>query len=218
MTIQNMIINPYDALFITLEGLDGSGKTTQAERLCRALNNLGHKTVITKEPYTDKSAELKNNPNLTRVQRQTMFIEDSLEHISEAIIPSLNKDENVISDRYRDSGFAYWIGEGGKFEEILDLHEKILSYVFIMPNLTFFIDTDVDVALERMKGSRKSLGYFETSEKMKRNRDGYLWLYAQPMWSEIGRQIEIIRDDGKKSIDEISREILSKTLPFFEKK
>lgn len=213
--IDNMIINPYPGKFIAFEGLDGSGKSTQAKLLWNRLNALGRKTILTREPY--KNMSLKADSRLDRVERQTLFIKDSLEHLVGFIIPKLENGVNMISDRYRDTGFAYWLGEGGSLKEALDLHKKILGFNFILPNITFFIDTPVDVAMKRLKSSRKRLGYFEREEKMEKNRIGYVDLYSSKIFNEIGgRKVEFIKDDGHRPIEDIAEEISLKTTPIFD--
>lgn len=213
--IENMIINPYPGKFITFEGLDGSGKSTQAKLLLERLKSLHYEIVLTREPYRNMS--LKVDLDLNRAERQTLFIEDSREHLTDFIIPKLEDDISVISDRYRDTGFAYWSGEGGDLKEIIDLHEKILGFDFILPNITFFMDVPVDVAMKRLKDSRKGSGYFEREERMEKNRIGYLNLYVGNVFDKIGgRKVEFIKDDGHRSMEDIAEEVLSKTLPIFE--
>lgn len=205
--LRKMIVNPYPGKFIAFEGIDGCGKSTQANILAGNLKQLGHKVILTFEPF--KKAELKNLPDLKPLERQEAFIQDRLAHLVEAVIPALGAGQHVITDRYFLSTIAYGMSEGIESKRLIDLHEKILGFNFILPNLTFIIDTEEAEAMERLQAKGKIEGYYEKIEKLIEARQAYLMLYLNKDIFSKDR-LELI--DGNESIEEVSEKILQETL------
>ncbi len=142
-------------MFITLEGIDGSGKSTQARKL---FNNLSHKhgegnVVWTREPggweRGDLIRELLLNDSLKHDHSELyLFLVDRCEHVKRVIIPALLEGKIVLCERYTDSTLAYQVwGRGLPFEKVNSL---FLWSEFPIPELTLWFDINVDISLERL--------------------------------------------------------------------
>jgi len=139
-------------LFITFEGIDGCGKSTQVRMLDDYISQLSKYNHIlkTREPYANESIRKKlreeSDPYSHARQLAEMFIADRHGHINVMINPNLEKGIHVISDRYDCSTLAYQQAQGIGFEELRNMHGQI-----IVPDITFIVDVPVEVAIERMK-------------------------------------------------------------------
>lgn len=177
--------------FITLEGGDGSGKTTQIRLLQAAFTAAGLRAVISREPGGTEGAERirtlllhKDAAAWDDVAELLLFYAARREHIVKAVRPALEAGEYVICDRFADSSRVYQgIGRGLGDEYVLALHRLTLGD--FQPDLTLWLDMDVDVGLSRTQG--RSEGAEETrfegqaKEFHHRVRDGFLHLaQAEP--------------------------------------
>lgn len=142
-------------VFITVEGIEGSGKSTQSSKLKDYLTEKGHTVVFTREPggteVGEKLRDLILNPNYTFKSKYTelfLFYADRLEHVECVIKPALDKGHIVICDRYIDSTIAYQVGARGIS---LDLIQTLSDCVNLMPSLTLLYDLDVSEGLARAK-------------------------------------------------------------------
>ncbi len=139
-------------MFISFEGIDGSGKTTLANKLCEELNKSGKKAIFTREPGGTEVAEKIRNlvmeSELSSKEEILLYYAARINHIDNKIRPYLEKGYIVICDRFIDSTLVYQ----GKNQELIDLIEYLTKTTLggTLPDLTFFIDVPVDVALERL--------------------------------------------------------------------
>ena len=142
-------------LFITLEGGDGSGKSTQVNLLKDYLDNLNFETIKTREPGGTPSAEILRDLLTTgEVEKWTPMSEALLmwasryEHLIQVIEPALNSGKNVICDRFYDSTYAY---QGVAHNLGIDKMEKLKKIIIgdIEPDVTFILDIDPKVGLKR---------------------------------------------------------------------
>ena len=142
-------------LFITFEGGDGSGKSTQVNLLKDYLDNLNFETIKTREPGGTPSAEILRDLLTTgEVEKWTPMSEALLmwasryEHLIQVIKPALNLGKNVISDRFYDSTYAY---QGVAHNLGIDKMEKLKKIIIgdIEPDVTFVLDIDPKVGLKR---------------------------------------------------------------------
>ena len=186
-----MTINPHPGLFIAFEGIDGSGKSVQADFIAKSLADVykigsGHILKI-HEPTTGhfgkairKILTHKDKAPDNLLWFQELFVQDRKDNLSYNVIPHLRKKGNVVlSDRYILSTFAYGMAQGLKYEDVERLHKEILGDDFIYPDITFVIDTNPDVALMRLqkRKSAQPLEYFETKrELMAETARNYRWL------------------------------------------
>ena len=142
-------------LFITFEGGDGSGKSTQVNLLKEYLDNLNFETIKTREPGGTPSAEILRDLLTTgEVEKWTPMSEALLmwasryEHLIQVIEPALNSGKNVICDRFYDSTYAY---QGVAHNLGIDKMEKLKKIIIgdIEPDVTFVLDIDPKVGLKR---------------------------------------------------------------------
>ena len=142
-------------LFITFEGGDGSGKSTQVNLLKDYLENLNFETIKTREPGGTPSAEILRDLLTTgEVEKWTPMSEALLmwasryEHLIQVIEPALNSGKNVICDRFYDSTYAY---QGVAHNLGIDKMEKLKKIIIgdIEPDVTFVLDIDPKVGLKR---------------------------------------------------------------------
>jgi len=166
-------------VFITIEGIDGCGKTTQARQLCTWLESVlgSGKVLRTFEPGGWHGGEslrrlLLEGVELTARTELLLFLADRSGHVDTEIAPALKKGQWVVCERYTDSTLAYqaW-GRGISFDEIAFL----LSWCrFPAPDLTFFLDLDENTARSRV-AQRGGVDRFEATENsfMSRVNLGY---------------------------------------------
>jgi dTMP kinase len=197
-------------MFITFEGIDFCGKSTQVELLKKYLEQNDHKIVIIREPGGTEISE-KVRDILLDKKNNMMFIETEIllfaasrsQLVREKIRPFLNENYYVISDRFHDSTTAYQgYGRGLPVEIVNNIHN--LSIGETIPDITFFIDIPVEEA-ERRKAAQgsRSLDRIEVSENnfYEKVRHGYLEIAARQ------NRFKVI--NGMMSIEEIHKQILN---------
>ncbi len=201
-------------LFITFEGPDGAGKSTQIGRLTDYLVSMGMDTVLTREPggteIGEKIRELILDPQhqeMAHLTEALLYAASRAQHVAEKIRPALNAGKTVICDRFMDSSMAYQ-GYGRKLgEKVRTINE--IAVEGLVPDLTFLLLVDPDEGKKRI--SSGTLDRLEM-EEMSYHRDvyrGYLELAAR--YPE-----RIFRIDGSRGIAEISAEIMEKTSMFLK--
>jgi dTMP kinase len=165
--------------FITLEGIEGSGKTTQAALLRDFLTSKGHDVVITREPggspIAEKIREILLDPrNLKMVPLAELFLYEAsrTQHVAEVIRPALEAGRWVLCDRFFDASTAYQgnaRGLGMKMVAELNL----VATSGLVPDLTLVLDLPVEVGLKRLARSPDRIES-ETLDFHERVRQGYL--------------------------------------------
>ena len=188
--------------FICIEGIDGSGKTTQAKLLANRLK-ISHNAIYTAEPSRGKigtyikKSYLYGEKRLSIVIEALLFAADRIEHLENEIFPSLDKGRLVISDRYVYSSLAYQGAAGLSLNWIQKINEHALE-----PDLGVFIDVNPETVMSRLKPKKSVMENIETQEKV---REIYL------KFVEDGK---LIRIDGNKSKNEVSKEIYAVVMKF----
>jgi dTMP kinase len=186
--------------FIVLEGIDGSGKSTQARMLAKDLEKRGMRVLLTAE-HTDRAAGklveevVRRRQNLDPLALQVLFIADRIDHTNGVIRPALGEGAVVISDRYYGSTVAYGADVADR-EWLLELNKK----VSLEPDLTFWVDVPAEVAMERMnlRGDERTI--FEKTEKLKRVTSVYKWL--------ADNEKDWVRVRGKGEAETIHKKIM----------
>ncbi|OAM04654.1 MAG: thymidylate kinase [Wolbachia endosymbiont of Dactylopius coccus] len=146
-------------MFITFEGIDGSGKTTQSELLANYFKQIHgeNNVVLTREPggtdFAEKIRGLLLKDNIDPISELLLLISMRHEHMKKLILPALKEGKTVICDRFIDSTIAYQgYGLGVDLSLIRDLHKLVeIKY----PDITFILDIDVQVGLSRAKDKNK---------------------------------------------------------------
>jgi dTMP kinase len=145
------------SLFITFEGIDGSGKSTQAHRCYEALSAASIPVLLTKNPGgTALGSELRNillhtQSPITPKAELLLYIADRVQHLEEVVKPALAAGTVVLCDRYSDSTIAYQgYGRGLDVAWIEELHQ--LAFNNLQPDVTLLFDGPVEVLLARAKG------------------------------------------------------------------
>lgn len=172
-----------NGLFISIEGIDGAGKSTHIERLAQLFRQQGRTVVVSREPGGTALAEnlrtLLLNARMDSLSEALLMFASRREHVVDVIAPALARGEVVISDRFTDSSFAYQ-GGGRQFDTaILATLEQWVQAVpaackpalcvpAISPHLTLWFDLPAQVAAARLASSRtpdkfeaESLAFFE---------------------------------------------------------
>lgn len=190
--------------FISFEGIDGSGKSTQARRLADA---LGGDVVLTREPGGSAGAEqirrLVLEGDADRWSAGTellLFTAARRDHVEKTIRPALDAGRTVITDRFADSSRMYQGLRGGMEAEVDRLHD---SFVGIQPSLTFLIDLPPELGLSRAQARHGAEQRFEDMglALQTQMRDGFLSL-AQ-------RHPRIRMIDGARGADAVAADVLA---------
>lgn len=193
-------------LFITLEGVDGAGKSTHLEWLAERLRERGRTVRLTREPGGTPLGEkmralLLAEPMHPDTEALLMFAARR-EHLAQVILPALEAGEVVISDRFTDASYAYQCGGRGLAEERLAVLENWVQQG-LQPDLTLLFDVDNAVAEARRSAVRAPDRFErEHSEFHARVRAAYLRRAAQHP-----ERIRVI--DGNQSVERVRQELLA---------
>lgn len=170
-------------LFITFEGADGSGKTTQVNKIKSFLEEKGYEVVLTREPGALELGQKIRNILLHSTEviadrcEIFLFVADRAQHIETFIKPAINQGKIVLCDRHTDSTIAYQgYGRGQDIEMLKQLNEIAVNG--LKPDLTLLFDVSTEVAQERV-GSEKDRMESAGIEFHKKVRNGYLELQKQ---------------------------------------
>ena len=207
--------------FITFEGSEGSGKSTQADRLAARLQRCGVPHVLTREPGGTPIGEsirdllqfAPHNSNMTPETELLLFEASRSQLAREVIKPSLDRGICVIADRFFDSTTVY---QGAARQLDREMIERVNAFAVAdcVPDITFVLDVDAATAESRMSEPRKADRMEQQSaEFYERVREGYRELAA----SERKR---IVMIDGSGDLDEIEKQIwetLSSRFPVLAK-
>lgn len=166
------------SLFITFEGADGCGKTTQIELLDKYLQEKGFKTLVTREPGAKGLGEklreilLNYDGEVSPNCESFLFLADRAQHVDCVIKPALKKGIIVLCDRHTDSTVAYQgYGRQLDIEQIKKLNKIAVNG--LKPNLTIVFDIDIETSMQRV-GKTKDRMESAGSEFFNRVRNGYL--------------------------------------------
>jgi dTMP kinase len=203
--------------FITFEGCEGSGKTTQAEHLFAQLKGSGYECLLTHEPggtpLSEKIREILLHASHTTMKPLTelfLYLASRAQHTEELILPALSEGRVVISDRYADSSLAYQAIARALPTELVQKLNDVATKKTI-PDLTFLIDIEPEMGLDRLEGKDRIEN--EEVHFHDRVRDAYLDIAARS-----AHRIRII--NGNREKEEIALEILkiTKQHPWFSDK
>lgn len=142
-------------LFITFEGTDGSGKTTQIKLIEEYMKKMGYEVVLTREPGGTKVSELirdlilsPENTEIVPLTETILYAASRAQHVEQVIKPAIEAGKIVICDRFVDSSYAYQGGgRGVDLKLIADINRIAIEGV--IPDITFFLDIEPDIAIKR---------------------------------------------------------------------
>lgn len=192
--------------FISFEGVDGSGKSTQIIKLKKYLELKGYEVILTREPGgTDIGEKIRNiildpdNKKMSALTETMLYAASRAQHIEEVIRPALNSGKVVICDRFVDSSIAYQ-GYGRGLGESVEI---INQYVVCgcLPDITFLMKVKPNIGNDRIKNRERDRIEMETFDFHQAVYNGYERLEAR--YPE-----RIVGVDADRSIDEIQQDIV----------
>jgi len=200
--------------FITLEGIEGSGKSTSLDTISKILETLDIEFIITKEPGGGPLGKdlrkilLDKKTSISPEVELLLMMADRKNHIDNILEPSLEKGVWVISDRYLDSSYAYQGGGRQIDTSKIDLLTELLKLP--IPDLTILFDLSPEIALQRAK-NRSELDRFESEpiDFHQRIREAYLNLAND----NVERYVVI---DASKDIQNVKDQVQKKVNQFIE--
>ncbi len=203
-------------LFITFEGADGSGKTTQLEKVKTFLEQKGYNVVTTREPGALEMGKkireilLHSEEKVADKCELFLFLADRAQHIETFIKPAINQGKIVLCDRHTDSTVAYQgYGRGGDIKLLKELNK--IAVAGLTPDLTLLFDVDTQTAQNRV-GSEKDRMESAGMQFHKKVRDGYLELQREePKRIKLinaNNSIEKVYEDTKDIIIKLIQEKL----------
>ena len=189
---------PPHGLFIVIEGIDGTGKSTQAKRLGEWFVSQGREVMLSREPtdgpWGKRLRESAATGRLSPADELQYFLNDRRQHVEETIAPALAAGKVVILDRYYFSTMAYQGARGFDPTEIRRLNEEFAP----VPDLLLILDLDVDTAHQRIGVRGDATNEFEKRESLERCREIFLSLKDEPFARVI---------DSNGTLDEVSERI-----------
>jgi dTMP kinase len=188
--------------FICVEGLDGSGKTTQTKLLVEKFSK-SHNAVYTAEPSTGKTGSfirrgvLYGGSRSSSATEALLFAADRVEHVENEIIPCLHQGRLVVSDRYLYSSLAYQGAAGLS----LDWIERINEYA-LRPDLAVFIDVDPRVVMRRLKPVKSIMENLKTQMEVRQ------------IYLKFVERGDLVRIDGNRPKQMVAEELYKLVLSF----
>jgi dTMP kinase len=204
-------------IFITFEGIDGSGKDTQAKLLAKYLKSKRYSVITTREPggtsIGEKIRKILLSPKIGRVDQRAevlLFAASRAQIVSDIIKPALEKGKIVISSRYIDSSYAYQgIARKMGLDWVIEINKWATQR--LLPDITFFLDIPEELGLKRVDKSRDIRDKIEKNGEIfqKKVREGYYKLAK--LFPERFRIIDakrdesLIQEDVRKEVDKFIR-------------
>ena len=174
-------------MFITIEGIDGCGKSTQSQKLSEWLEERTHtKTIRTYEPYAFREVIL-GSKGISPMSELLLFLADRAEHVNNIILPALHEGYNVICERYNDSTLAYQCGGHGL--NVKHVERIIASCQFPEPDVKILLDVNPELAYSRVKQRHNLNDKFESEglslmkrvSEFYRSLEGYIVIQCEAM-------------------------------------
>ena len=195
--------------FISFEGIDGSGKSTQIQKLAGFLKSVGFEVVVTREPGGSVGGEeirkllLQGEVDRWSPEAEILlFTAARRDHLERIILPAIDHGKIVICDRFTDSTRMYQGMRGPNLRNLVDtLNEKVIN---LDPDLTILIDINPEIGLKRAKSRKTVEERFEDFgvELQLKMRKGFIELAK-----EFGNRIEVV--NGQQSVDKLAQDICS---------
>ena len=192
-------------VFICIEGLDASGKTTHARRLVRDLRRKGFDAIYTTEPSPGVIGEfirtyiLQRKKRVPSVVEALLFAVDRVDHVETEIKPALQRGKIVVCDRYMYSSLAYQGTAGLDLNWIREINKYALT-----PDLAIYMDVPPEVVVKRIKRKKSVMERLGIQRKV------------QEIYMKLVEDGLLVRVDGNRPKDEVSKGILAVVLDFLK--
>lgn len=201
--------------FFALEGIDGSGKSTQLKLLAQKLEAAGHPCRTTCEPTDGPMGKLLRQVLTGQIQCDSrvvapLFVADRLDHLlnrETGICQALEQGITVLTDRYYFSSYAYQSVDL-PLEWVIEANRPCAE--ILRPTATLFIDVTPELALERITQNRESTELFETKDRLTRTREQYFRAFEAQKEAE-----RVIILPGDKDVEELAQDIFDRVAAFF---
>ena len=207
MLVEAAVTVKNKGVFICIEGLDGSGKTTHAHRIVRNLQKNGIDAVYTTEPSTGdlgkfirSSAVLEGKKRIPRVVEALLFALDRVEHLEKDVKPALEVGKIVISDRCVYSSLAYQGAAGLDLTWIEEINRMALP-----ADLAIYIDVPPEVVVKRIRRKKSVMETLDTQRKV------------QEVYMKYVTNGQLVAVDGDKRKTAVTESILAVIMDFLEK-
>jgi dTMP kinase len=196
-------------LFIALEGIDGSGKSSQVKLLAEKLEKAGHKVYATFEPTDGTIGTMVRNilKGTIIADNRTiaaLFLADRLDHLlneTNGVVKKLSEGYTVITDRYYFSSYAYH-GTHMDMGWVIDSNKMCAQ--ILRPDINIFIDVPPEVCMKRIQENRKTTELYETLDNLNKVRGKYLEAFEL-----LRNEEKIVVIDGNRTIEAISTDVLA---------
>jgi dTMP kinase len=201
-------------IFITFEGMDGSGKTTQMHRLAERLRSMGRTVTETVEPGGPPIAQKirrilldSANRELSPTTEVLLYFASRAQNVDQWILPALDRGEIVLSDRFTDSSLVYQgVGRGLGIDTVNDLDR--IACRGLKPDLTILVDVDAEASLARAWARNEAQPHCETrmdDQAIEFHRKVYQAYHA--LAAAEPDRVKVV--DGSADMDEIERQVWS---------
>jgi dTMP kinase len=199
-------------LFITFEGMDGSGKTTQMHRLAARLRDMGRTVIETVEPGGPRIAMMirrilldSANQELSPTAELLLYFASRAQNVDEVIRPALDRGEIVLSDRFTDSSLAYQGYGRGLGADAVQALDRVACRG-LKPDLTILVDVDAESSLARARARNEAEPHCETrmdDQALDFHRTVYRAYHA--LAAEEPERVRVV--NGRAGIDAIERDV-----------
>lgn len=192
---------------MSFEGIDGSGKSTQAKMCYDALNELGIKTVLTREPGGEAIAEeireilLYSKEEVHPITEMLLYAAARSQHVKKIIEPNINCGSVVVCDRFVHSSIAYQgYGLGLDIDTVWQVNKVAMGGVY--PDIIFLFDLPVDIALNRSNARRESIDCRESLENSEVNKRDRIEARGNDFYNKVREGfLELAKDPKVKILD-----------------
>jgi dTMP kinase len=202
-------------LFIAIEGIDGSGKSTQAKNIAKRLEAKGHKVYLTFEPTDMRIGKmirtiLGGKEKADEKVIAALFVADRLDHLlheTNGILKKLEDGYTVITDRYYFSSYAY---HGAHMDIYWVIASNKMAAEILKPDVNIFVDVSPEVAMKRINSNRETIEIYETLDNLKAVQAQYLQAFEKLKSTE-----HIVAVNGDETPEKVSAslwEVIQKEL------
>lgn len=202
-------------IFIAIEGIDGSGKSTQAKNIAKRLEAEGHKVYLTFEPTDMRIGKmirsiLGGKENADEKVIAALFAADRLDHLlheTQGILKKLAEGYIVITDRYYFSSYAY---HGAHLDMDWVIASNRMAANILKPTVNIFVDISPEVAMKRINANRETTEIYETLDNLKAVQSQYLRAFEKLQHEE--HIVKVNGDETPKNVTEALWEVIQKEI------